>query len=257
MSGITLNSELLKRLYAEYPGGLRALRDRWFEKYCNTSRDPARLPDRATFYRWRNGELPGSPHQLMRLCGLLDADPLSVLSFPSGEEAPVIQRIYRSFWSNQWGELRTLSFLPEFFGHHTSWPPQAIAAHFYNRTWSLQEFSHDPNIKSNFYPRIEINGDTRVHEKLPQVFHFAYRQPSVFAKRWIQYGYVSRYLNSVMLVNITGDIQRYEAPSVKHPTNVETWFGPGHADFRVASLHTFSLSVQFDGVDNGLKVRFE
>lgn len=257
MVAITLDKSLLTKLIADHVGGVSNLLDRWYEHAVAAGHpDPEdAVPDRSTIYRWRDGQLPRSSDDLLILCGLLDVDPLAVLALPKGRERAALQALYFGFWVGQWKQPG-LSFLRQFFGHHLIWPPPTIGDHSFHRPWQTAEFSHTPTERSNVYALLEVSGEVHVYADRPQVFHFAYQQPSHFGQRWIQYGFVVRHRSSIRLLNITSDIQTYDADDIGAPSHVETWFGPMATNFRVASLHELKVHIAAFDAKTPSKVTF-
>jgi hypothetical protein len=255
MAQIALDGDLLKYLIARrLGGGVTELLDRWNATCAEDGDDEKGAPHRATIYRWLQGSLPRRD-ELLRLSGLLDVDPFCLLALPMEDEAAAIRQIHSSFWLNRW-EPAALSFLAEFFGHQHFWPPAQLAKEYFGRDWHRQEFAHEPKIRANFYAQIELRGSIPSDTGVPQVFHFAYQQPGLYGQRWIQYGFVEARGRMVRLVNITGQIERYELDTNSGCSLVETWFGPSPVNFRIASLHPFSIQVRNTEEETKLRVRF-
>jgi hypothetical protein len=231
------------------------LLDRWQASQARNTDASKDVPDRATIYRWLNGAFPRTRDDLLRLCGFLDVDPFCMLTLPATDEAAAVRRLHSAFWLNRW-EPPALSFFAEFFGHQHYWPPSQLAKQYYGRDWHTEEFGHDPEIRANYYAQIELVRLAVPDSGTPQVFHFAYQQPGLFGQRWIQYGFVERQGLLVRLLNITGQVEHYRAESGDRPSVVETWFGPSLANFRIASLHPFSMRFKDAQEPTDLRVRF-
>ncbi len=250
MVAICLNGALLKTLVADrYPKRVPGLLEAWATSEQKILSDP---PDRATIYRWMNGQLPRSASDLLSLCSLLDIDPFSILTAKDGDISNTIHWLLSSVQLRQWRQP-SLSFLADLFGRQQAWPPLSLAEDYYGRPWHIEEFEHDPTKRALYYACIELSASAE-RPLAPQVFHFAFHSPGVFGERWLQYGFIERYQDTVRLVHINGHTETYEAQVLGEPSRVETWFGPGHAVFRVASLHPFELAVS-NTVD-GKRVRF-
>ena len=239
MAAICLNGTLLKTLVADrYPKRVPGLLDAWATSERKVLSNP---PDRATIYRWMNGQLPRTACDLLSLCSLLDIDPFSILTAKDGSISDAIHWLLSSVQLRQWRQP-SLSFLTDLFGRQQAWPPSSLAEDYYGRPWHIEEFEHDPTKRALYYASIELSAPEN-RPSTPQVFHFAFCNPGVFGERWLQYGFVERYQNTVRLVHINGHTETYEADTLDEPSKVETWFGPGPAVFRVASLHRFDLVV--------------
>ncbi|WP_417449567.1 hypothetical protein [Kordiimonas sp.] len=252
MAAICLNGSLLKTLIIErYSNGVPGLLDAWTTSERKALSDP---PDRSTVYRWMKGQLPRSASDLLSLCSLLDIDPFSILTARDGSISDAIHWLLNAVQLRQWRQP-SLSFLADLFGRQQAWPPPSLAETFYGRPWHVKEFEHDPAKRALYYACIGLSGSSDIRHTTPQVFHFAFYTPGVFGERWLQYGFVERYNNTIRLIHINGHTEIYEAEALSEPSSVETWFGPGHAVFRVASLHSFSLTQRNEN-HQGKKVRF-
>lgn len=157
----------------------------------------------------------------------------------------------------QWRQTG-LRFLSDFFGRQHQWPPIGFVQEYYdrNRRWHQQEIEHDPELCSLYYACIAISGSQDIFAHQPQVYHVAFRIPGFFRERWLEFGIVIRYQTSVRLFHINGDHQECTTAETSAPTRFETWFGPGKAVFRVASLHPFSLNLLDPDNKAGERVRF-
>jgi hypothetical protein len=144
---------------------------------------------------------------------------------------------------NSLSPLPWLQFVHNFFGRQIAWPPANIASAYFGRSWHVEEFSHDPNIRANYYPTVLLHHVPQPPDGQPQVFHFAYKHPSLFNARWLQYGLVRIQSASATLHHISGYTDQLQLEASNEPVPVETWFGPGPALFRIASLHPFSHCV--------------
>lgn len=236
MQKLGVDTDLAKQsLSRRFGGHVNDLLTAW-DSFKNVGR---RTPDRATIFRWLSGSLPRHREDFLSLCGLLDVDPMAILSLPPGEEAAALQHISRSFWLNRWTQP-ALGFLSEFYGHHSDWPPAPLAKRYFCRPWHIEEFAHPATGNVNYYAALNLSASPFVRG---QAFHFAYSEPAVALKRWIQYGFVERRERRVRLLSISGRTGQYEAATEGEPCLVETWFGPSPCLFRVASLHPFALEV--------------
>jgi hypothetical protein len=177
----------------------------------------------------------------MGLAAALDVDPFALLAVPSGEMREAIDELLELVQRDSLPA--PLSFANGFFGRQKTWPPADFAAQHYGREWETREFAHDPAARKNFYQTIEIVGTGDGLARRAQVFHFAYRQQHLFAARWLQYGSVIRFGRMALLRHINGHAEERRLLSSDVPAVVETWFGPAAVDFRVASLHPFTLAV--------------
>lgn len=243
---IRLDHELLGVLI-EAQGGVPTFVDGWIAAH------PHESLDRSTVYRWIKGtSLPKSEQAYLRLCGLLDIDPFALALMEGAAAKSAAEEILRIFYAGTPGRSAFL-FLQQFIGRRLQWPPQDIARTYFARAWHMREFAHDPRIKSNFYATITLHGSAT---RTPQVFHFAFRDSAAFMGRWLEYGFVRTYQTSAKLLHINGHTDQMPVAKSTDPMPIETWFGPGPAQFRVASLHPFRLTVDTTDSQRGKVLRF-
>jgi len=230
---IRINGPLLKALIQNrFRGGVSELMSMW---------DPNGGPHRSTVHRWTRGSFPQSREDMLRLCALLDVDPF-YLVLPEREDAlDAANHLAYAFQNDHWKPA--LAFIKDFMGRRSEWPPKRIATNYFRRSWVTRELVHDPSVRSNYYATIEISSGQQGDRSWPQTFHFAYRHPTLFGKRWLHFGLVVRHGLAVRLMHINGYTHSSESENLTDATLVETFYGQGNAIFRVASLHPFSLRV--------------
>jgi hypothetical protein len=240
---IRLDGELLGTLIGGQ-GGV----DDFLNQWSATSKATEKPPDRTTLYRWMNGEsVPKNGKLFLRLAGLLDVDPFALVAVADGDilaaADDVLRIVQNAATAPPW-----LQFVHGFFGRQKAWPPKDLAAIYFGRPWHIEEFSHDPSIRANYYATILLHLAREPSYGRLQVLHFAFKQPSLFHTRWLQYGLVKLQGTSATLHHINGHTDRRELTALDDPIPVETWFGPGPALFRIASLHPFSHQLTtFEG----------
>jgi hypothetical protein len=236
---VRLNGQLLRELI-DAGGGMEAFLDRWHA----ADPDGTEHLSRAAAFRWINGQLPKNAERLLQLSAVLDIDPFALLSPGQAsvrEAAEALLEIVQS------GRLvpPALQFLRPFFGRRQQWPPQIPDAGGRPRSWHVREFEHDPRLRANCYGVVDLvplRSGTHLAGIGPRVFHFAFQHPRMFAARWLQYGFVLHHGLCSTLFHINGHTEELERRDCEEPTRVRTWFGPGPAIFRVASLHPFRLT---------------
>jgi len=217
-------------------------------------RDRGDHPNNSTVYRWIKGEsVPKSSDLFLRLAGLLDVDPFALIAVPDGDILAAADELLRivqhTFTPPSW-----LQFVHGFFGRQLAWPPEELATAYFNRPWHASSFTHDAAARTNFYATVVLGQPASTGR--PQVFHFAYRHPTRFRARWLQFGLVRVHSRSVALHHIDGHIEQLDRSAPQEPIRVETWFGPGPALFRIASLHPFTHSLDEAANTTGKAVRF-
>ncbi|MGQ0700459.1 MAG: hypothetical protein ACT4PZ_19745 [Panacagrimonas sp.] len=245
MSQILLDGELLRDvLQARFSGGADDFTSHW-------DADGSLAP--STVWRWTQGQVPRTGDDLLKLSALLDLDPFCLLTCEPGREREMIEALLSRAERGQWDRFR---FFAEFFGRQRKWPPEQIAQAYPDARWHTAEFRHDAEGRSNYYPLFRLSPDRRRRIDLfPQVYHFAFRNPASFAGRWLGYGMVVHHGLAVRLRHIDGQAHAYTAANTNEPARVETFFGPGPGEFRIASLHPFRGEIEHEP-EPSLCVRF-
>ena len=247
-----LDPAVLRALIAKrMPGGIAELQDRWTYLPTRVDSPDSAVPHRSTMHRWMTGQVPRTADDLLQLCGVLDIDPLCLLTLPEANPDLAIEKLMSAYVHGRW-QPPALEFLTEFLGRRAAWPPQGLARRFFGRDWYTAELEHDPARAANFYATFRISAAGEG----PFVYHVAFRHTHLFARRWLQYGFVVRHGSSVRLRHINGHVDTCETPSAASPTLVQTWFGPGSVYFKVASLHPFELTLNPLGPVEGKVVTF-
>lgn len=255
MPALRLDGHLLHALLEDrLPGGMADMHARW-PTYDLTGEEPNVPPHRSTVNRWTRGLMPRTADDLMRLCGILDVDPMCLLKLPDDDPDATMESLATTYLHGRW-EPPALKFLEEFLGRRAQWPPPGLAQRYFARKWCHREFAHEATTRTNHYATISITPSGRARCGGPFVYHVAFRHATLFGKRWLQYGVVLRYGNRISLRHINGHTDMYDAEEVQSPTRIETWFGPSPAVFRVASLHPFDLAVNETGASSLPTVRF-
>lgn len=240
MSLLKLDGHLLHALLEDrLPGGMGDMHARW-PAYDRAGEEPNVPPHRSTVNRWSRGLMPRTSDDLMRLCGILDVDPMCLLKLPDNDSETTMESMATIYLHGRW-EPAALRFLEEFLGRRPQWPPPELALRYFGRKWFCREFVHEATTRTNYYARANIVASPRMSRGGPFVYHVAFRHATLFGKRWLQYGMVLRYGKRVSLRHINGHTDMYDAEDVQAPTRIETWFGPSPAVFRIASLHAFDL----------------
>ena len=248
----SLDPALLRWLIAKrIPGGISELQDRWMQSPGQVDSPDAAVPHRSTIHRWSTGQVPRTATDLLQLCSVLDIDPLCLLTLPQTDPDLAVEKLMSAYVHGRW-QPPALEFLTEFLGRRAVWPPQALSRRFFGRDWFTAELEHDTSKAANFYATFRISA---VGEG-PFVYHFAFRHSHLFARRWLQFGFVVRQGENVNLRHINGHVDTNKVPKSDSPTLVQTWFGPGPACFRVACLHPFSLNLDPPGTAEEPAVRF-
>lgn len=198
--------------------------------------------NRSTIYRWIDKGLPSRADAVFEFCGLLDVDLVAILDLDRSGIRRDFAAIRRSFQS---GRARESALQPLFEmylpGQH--WPPKQLAERYYDRPWWFVDFEHDPNQLANVYALLEMAVPDSIGHDKPIGFHIAYRRKGAADHMWRPYGFILRQNERVQLFSESGDFQERSNQEEKSIVRVETFFGSGPAEFRLASLHEFALTV--------------
>ena len=196
--------------------------------------------------------MPKSGDDLLRLASLLDVDPLCLLTFDRGSVQVAIETALSWAQRNRWERFK---FFQTFFGRQSEWPPKELSTIHFGRSWNEATFQHDASARANYYAVVQITPGRGGVSTFPQTFHFAHRHQEQYAGRWLSYGFVVIHGESVRLQHINGQSNSYRAENLL-AASVRTVFGPNPAEFKVASLHPFSLRVDAPEQANGSSVCF-
>jgi len=189
------------------------------------------------------GKFPDTITRALQLSALLDVDPFCLLVPKRGTVQTALNAVFQSL-KEQDSSSGLLDYLKTMYGWKTEWPPPYWVNdekhHAY--AWHVQEFSHDPTTRRNFYKQVGLVADGALVQVRPQTFHFAYSGAGLLSTAtWLNYGFVVRHRQHVRLIHMHGFTDQHDTSALTDPTWVETYFGPGAANFRVASLHPFEL----------------
>jgi hypothetical protein len=212
------------------------------------------LPHRKTILRWASEEdlsLPKGAKRLLALAQALDVDPFMLLDI---DLALLMECCRKASWNLAWGTVhKALAFLNELFRlTEEDWPPPEIAELF-DGEWYTAHLEHNPRQGRNYFQPLKIQSDLLYGEdgaikgpRNPQLWYLAYREVSFGAgvleprSFWRPYAIVYLYQNELVLLHLAGLLERVALPSGNTGQFVlETFFGQGAAQFRLASLHPF------------------
>lgn len=252
---LVLDADSLTRLLKERLGKMSAI-----EEAHSTWPIQSEPVNRATIFRWlQNGTAP-TPELFYALAGTLDVDPLLLLkAAPSTTFASICQAVGDALWSRgQPKDLKKWLFLAPLAEGTREWPPQELAAIYYKREWNCREFTHDPTQRANYYARFEIEVFGPPVDRTPlrnKVWHFAFRDAR--RRNWRPYGCIRGTESHLELYGYGGTVDQAPHPDSGTKFAVETWFGLGKADFRIACLHDFTAKLTQREEECLPMVRFE
>jgi hypothetical protein len=222
-------------------GGIDGFADVWSGILDDT--EPDTKPQRSvkTIYAWLNKGMPTARDTMMRCFGELGIDPVAAV------DCSVLQR--------QFGRLRRIIMLGggqaggyrslfEMLSARTAWPDNGLALTYFDRTWTRFDFTHHATDIRNTYVTIHVEGGDEVPVDWPRAFHIAYRRMENADGLWRPYGTVITRLKEAILIHENGTVQQTSwAGQSRHKVSFRTFFGPGAAEFRLASLHPFTARL--------------
>jgi hypothetical protein len=217
---------------------------------------PSNEPHRTTLWRWLKGKTP-RPERVLELAGAFDFDPFALFERTPRGYAVLCRALAGDIGVKRTGRVGVgLEWIHDFVAPSEEWPPQGISSRYFHRHWNWTDFRHTGHENRNYFQRLDITSGLRTFGE-PQVWHFAFKVPEAAFPVWTPYGFVEKRNEEVALYHYRGGYcVCVSLPRDATHFGVETWFGLGAAQFRVASLHPFKLVLGEGGDDTTPCVRF-
>ncbi len=247
---IPIRRELALALIRHRFGSIRKLAVEWDYRVEEGIQRRRKAPSHQSISRWLEEGVPRNSDALFGLAATLDIDPTALMNIDRQYMDTHFQKERRMFRLNNEMHAST-SPLWKIYAPEFGWPDHALAQDYYRRNWYTVTFSHDAAGTTNVYAAVVLKPDTDT--LLPRAFHFAWRKPSVPQAFWRPYGTIVRFEDNTILASEGGDFQ--SVPTCGQSVVVETLFGPGQAEFCVASLHAFDHHIEVPSHQTGC-VRF-
>lgn len=199
--------------------------------------------DRTTLWRWlKGGKLPERPDQLLELAVALKLDVFALFDLEPATFPTLCWRIAAIVRTGGWAKfLPSLSCIESLVVPAITWPPTELAQR-YGQRWHTASFTHHPEKDCNYYASLRIEPAETFSSG--QVWHFAYRDLNGLPRPWLPFGFVGLFANQVELYSFNGRCARAERRQDQASVVVETYFGSGAAEFCIASLHPFKVTVE-------------
>lgn len=252
---IPLRTEMIKDLIERRFGSVDDLVVEWEERVKTGQQRVGKARNRGTVYRWLDEGLPSHKEDILGFAALLDLDPVALLQIDENFVRQHYGRERRLFQLGALGRSQLAAFWA-IYVPGGSWPDPAIARMLYAREWTTRDYQHDPKVVANTFACFKFIPTVADGIDLPWVVHFAYRRAGARDGMWRPYGSVICGARKVLLISENGDIQERIREQASSCIPVETHFGPGSAEFRVASLHPFDVTVAVPSNEFGC-VRFQ
>jgi hypothetical protein len=206
---------------------------------------PTAAPDRTTLWRWLNGKSQVPPGLVLALAGAFDLDPCALFDITPKAYAALCRALVRNMGTNRAHALtHDLQWLASFVVPSEMWPSDKISLQYFKRPWTVHSFRHTAVSVRNVFQKLSIAAAPRRYAE-PQVWHFAFKNKTPTSLLWIPYGFVERTDRKLALFHYhaRGHSVSLQIPRDTTEFLVETWLGPGPAEFRVASMHEFKFAL--------------
>lgn len=209
-----------------------------------------RSRQKSAIYDWLDNGVPTSRglnrHLIFALCGLLDADPLSLLDYEKNRFFKDFTQIRMSMYmfSERVFGSGVSNFAPliDMFMPGPIWPNIEMANRFYGRKWFGYEFDNNGHEQGQDYGLVKISFTEKQLFPIRSA-HIAYRRRFSDDKMWRYYGVVNLIENTLELYTEGGD---HDSINVRAPGQIwfRTSFGHRPVEFRIVSLHHFTYTTE-------------
>jgi hypothetical protein len=240
--GIPVSSDFMLDFIKQRWGGVDDFAVEWAVRHEKGLQKVGQPRDRGSIYRWIKQGLPNRRDEVFGLCAALDVDPFCLIELRDDRFTRLFARERLSFLLNRPGQSKISALWP-LVRPSAAWPDQTIAQDYFAREWHTYDFAHAALNVANCYAQIRLS--TPVDQQKtgqPRTYYFAYRKAAATDGLWRPYGIVrQRGGRNVALAEM--GFADEQASALGSPIDVETFFGPGPASFRIASLHPFEAVV--------------
>lgn len=239
---IPIDTSFLRELIRHRWDSVDELAIGWADRCDARIQKAGRARDRATIYRWLKLGLPNRRDEVLGLCAALDVDPFVLVDLDSGAFSRLFERERLLFLLNRANASR-LSALWSLVRPAPHWPDARVSHDYYARDWTTFDFVHRAEAAINVFALFRLcepfgQADTDRN----RTYYFAYRKLGATDGLWRPYGIVRQRGREAICLAEMGHIQKCELDDPDR-VDVETFFGPGPAEFRVAALHQFEAEV--------------
>lgn len=247
---IFLRQDLVNRLVEELHGSYDLLAAAW-EVHADQQGNGPTAPSRSTLYRWVADGVPtlndGSDHRFFTLCGLLDVDPLAIFDFQRNGYFSKFARLRQLVYYGR-KSLGSIANLLDMYRPADVWPSETIAQNCFGHGWRAHHLTNREDWNNSNYILLRSSFSNRRHRH-PRAVHIAYRRFDVPDTMWRYYGTVLAIAQRIELYSESGTFQ--EVPQVNEgEIQFRTYFGGRPVEWRIASLHEFSLQTEYPSNDS-------
>ncbi|MEO1700617.1 MAG: hypothetical protein AAFR71_01085 [Pseudomonadota bacterium] len=233
MFGEHLDTTTIKDRINHRFGSVRRLADAWTIQFGEDT-----VTTDAIYYWLRTGKPPGSFVQLMRLSQLLGLDPTCLFKSNPQLKAAHIDKLLRAAITKVFHVSLLSDDFFDVFGPQSMWPNNPKLQALGLDRWYARDFRHDGS-RLNYYQTVELKPTTT---ERPVVWYFAYCP--IPSDVWRVYGSVQTDANGTTSLNNFYKSGLFTSHRFSDGTiDVSTLFGGSACDFRVVSMHPFSLQL--------------
>lgn len=249
---IFLRQQVVNSLVDKLHGGYDELAAAWEENVA-AQKNVQRAPSRSTLYRWVAEGVPtlkdGTDYRYFILCGLLDTDPLTIFDFHKhgyfSKFARLRQLVYHG--RNSLGGIATLL---DMYRPADAWPSDIIAQACFGHGWRAHHLTNKEEWNNSSY--ILLNPTFSDGKKQhPRAIHIAYRRIGVPDTMWRYYGTVLAIDRKIELYSESGSYQT-AVQTDENEIAFRTYFGGRPVEWRVASLHEYSMRPIYPSNDSSV-----
>lgn len=248
--GIPISRELAERLIDLRWGSPRQMASGWADRISDGFQKTGEPRDAKSIYRWLAKGLPNEPDAVFGFAAALGVDPVALIDIESSSFQADLYKEWLKFVVNMQSHGKFSSLWP-MVRPGVFWPQAAISHDYYDCKWSVCTFRHSADQIANVYAQISILGESDEDEaSTHRVYYFAYKREGARDGLWRPYGIVRRRGTEAICIAHNGDMGHGDEDEPARFVigddgliQVETFFGPGPTDFKVACLHPFSVEL--------------
>jgi hypothetical protein len=248
--GIPIDKAFVQQVIKERWDKISELEQGWAERVTAGLQKTGGARDRKTIYRWLSRGLPNDRDSIFGFAAILGVDPLVMLDIESPKFQEILKIEWFFFLANR-GSSGKISSLWHLVRPAVHWPNPEVSHDFYDCQWTTVEFTHTADTVRNVYGQLRLIGDPHENElNSHRVFYFSYKRQGARDGLWRPYGIVRKRGRKAICLGHNGDMwEDSEGKPTQVTVNddgifdVETFFGPGPCQFKVACLHPFGLEI--------------
>lgn len=246
--GIPINKTFVTEQISIRWDSVDELQNGWAERVAIRLQKVGSPRDRGTIYRWLARGLPNKRDEIFGLSAALGIDPLVMLDIENSAFQKLLKLEWIFFLANMEHRGRMSALWP-LVRPSAHWPNLSISHDYYSCNWTTIEFQHPATSPCNVYAQIRLLGDPDEDQRTDhRIYYFAYRRLGARDGLWRPYGIVRKRGLEAICLGHNGDMMEQPDGQPKviklddgGAVDVETFFGQGPTDFKVACIHPFTL----------------